>query len=427
MRERKYLLQFIDPIVLFVYFALMAIGWISIYAAVYDPEHMSILDSTQSYGKQFIWIITSVVIMILISAIDFRLFEKVAIPVYIGMLLLLIFVALFGKTVNGQKGWFEVGSFSLQPSEFAKFATNLAVAYILSSFMGTRRKANEVLLLFVVILIPALIILLQPDTGSALVYATFIFVFYREGVIPGYFLVIGAMAILLAVLALLIQAIYIVIALTIIGAIYLLFTALVKKSFIKFFFICLTVYISAIGLIYSVSYLVTNVLQDHQRNRINVLLGLEKDVKGLGYNVNQSLIAIGSGGLSGKGFLQGTQTKFNFVPEQSTDFIFCTIGEEFGFIGSSILICLFLLLIYRIVYLAEKQTSVFARIYGYGVASIFFFHVMVNIGMTIGLLPVIGIPLPFISYGGSSLWAFTILLAIFLNLDSSRKLTLGSR
>ncbi len=427
MRERKYLLQFIDPIVLFVYFALMGIGWISIYAAVYDPEHMSILDASQSYGKQFIWIITSVIIMILISAIDFRVFEKVAIPVYIGMLLLLIFVALFGKTVNGQKGWFEVGSFSLQPSEFAKFATNLAIAYILSSFKGIRRKPKEILLLFGVILVPALIILLQPDTGSALVYASFIFVFYREGVIPGYFLVIGATAILLAVLALLFQPIHIIIALAIIAALYVVFTAMFKRTFIRAMFISLALVIFSSGLVFSVNYLVTNVLQDHQRTRIYVLLGLEKDVKKAGYNVHQSMIAIGSGGLSGKGFLEGTQTKFNFVPEQSTDFIFCTIGEEFGFIGSSILICLFLLLIYRIVYLSEKQTSVFARIYGYGVASIFFFHVMVNIGMTIGLLPVIGIPLPFISYGGSSLWAFTILLAIFLNLDSSRRLTLGSR
>jgi rod shape determining protein RodA len=324
-------------------------------------------------------------------------------------------VILFGKEIAGSKSWFQVGGFSIQPSEFAKFATALALAKYLSKIDLNINKISTKFVAAIIIVFPSFLILLQYDTGSAMVFSAFILVLYREG-LSGNLLLAGLGAALLFILALLINK-FILIGILAANAIlvYSLYKGLRKKVFyIVAFFILIA------GYVYSVDYAFENILEPHQKKRISVLLGMENDLHGAGYNVNQSKIAIGSGGFWGKGFLKGTQTKFDFVPEQSTDFIFCTIGEEWGFIGSFVIIVLFLSLFSRIIFLAERQRSKFSRIYGYGVAAILFFHFVVNVGMTIGLFPVIGIPLPLISYGGSSLWAFTILIFIFVKLDSVR-------
>jgi rod shape determining protein RodA len=330
-------------------------------------------------------------------------------------MLLCLSTFLFSRDVKGSYGWIDIGSFKLQPAEFAKFATNMALAKYLST-LGIRMQETRTKMISAMIIgIPALIILLQNDTGSALVFCSFIFVLYREG-LSGNFLLLGLVVVALFVLALLVKNMILFI---IIGSIAVVFMMMVRKSR-KNIAIITAGALVACAVVFSVGYVYKNVLQEHQRTRIDVLLGKEIDLKGAGYNVNQSKIAIGSGGFFGKGFLQGTQTKYDFVPEQSTDFIFCTVGEEWGFMGTFIVLILFAALFARIIYVAERQRSSYSRIYGYGVASILFFHLMVNIGMTIGLAPVIGIPLPFFSYGGSSLWSFTILLFIFIKLDAYR-------
>lgn len=415
MRKQQSIFQNIDWVLVALYLVLMLIGWISIYAAVYNEEHKSILDISQNYGKQLIWISTSLVIAIFILIIDGKFFEAFALPIFGVVILMLLAVLLLGREVAGSKSWFEIGSFRLQPAEFAKFATNLALAKYLSTVNINMRDLRTKLMAGILILIPFSLILMQNDTGSALVFASFIFVLYREGLSQNV-LILGFFAVLLFVLALMISKFTILIVL---GSIGLLAIILLRKT--KRNIITVTVIVAlAASMVFSVDYFFQNILEPHQKERINVLLGKETDLKGAGYNVNQSLIAIGSGGFSGKGFLNGTQTKFDFVPEQSTDFIFCTIGEEWGFIGSFVVLGLFTALFFRILHVAERQKSHFTRIYAYGVASILFMHVMVNIGMTIGLLPVIGIPLPFLSYGGSSLWSFTILLFILVKLDSYR-------
>jgi rod shape determining protein RodA len=317
--------------------------------------------------------------------------------------------------VKGSYGWIDIGSFKLQPAEFAKFATNMALAKYLSTLGIRMQNLRTKVISALLIGVPMMIILLQNDTGSALVFVSFIFVLYREG-LSGNVLLLGFFAVVLFVLSLLVKK---AVLFGIIAAIALIFYFLVRKTRKNIAIIIAGASIAA-GIVFSVDYIYNNVLQQHQRTRIDVLLGKELDLKGAGYNVNQSKIAIGSGGWAGKGFLQGTQTKFDFVPEQSTDFIFCTVGEEWGFIGSVVVIGLFLTLLIRIIIIAERQRSQYTRIYGYGVASILFFHLMINIGMTIGLAPVIGIPLPFFSYGGSSLWSFTILLFVFIKLDAYR-------
>ena len=304
----------------------------------------------------------------------------------------------------------------MQPAEFGKFATSLVLAAFLGKAEEGFKSVKIRLISAAMVIVPIIIILLQKETGSALVYFAFIFMFYREG-LPGEYLLLGFLAIILAVLALIFNK-YIILAVVACGLLYYIYQAAKRIEAAKMAGI---IFLGATMLVFSVNFMFNNVLQPHQRTRVNVLLGTEIDDKGAGYNVRQSLIAIGSGGTWGKGFLQGTQTKFDFVPEQSTDFIFCTIGEEFGFVGSTVLLLLFLGLIYRLVVIAERQPDRFGRVYGYSVASIIFFHVLVNIGMTIGLLPVIGIPLPFVSYGGSSLWAFTFLIGILMRLDSRRK------
>jgi rod shape determining protein RodA len=406
----------IDSAALTIIFALMLIGWVSVYTAVYDAEHQSIFDFSQSYGKQLIWIATSIVLFLVIMSLDYRLFESLAYIIY-GIAIVALIATIFLSTdIKGSKSWIKIGSASLQPAEFGKFATALALSAFLGKSEDSFKTLRTRLICVGMILLPMVIIILQKETGSALVYCAFIFMFYREG-LPGEYLLLGLVAIVLSVLALIMNK-YIILGAFALMLGYYVYQSARRTDTAKVAGIIL---LGAVMLVFSVNFMFENILQPHQRTRISVLLGTETDNKGAGYNVRQSLIAIGSGGLSGKGFLQGTQTKFNFVPEQSTDFIFCTIGEEFGFLGSTALLLLFFGLIYRLVVIAERQTDRFGRVYGYSVASIIFFHILVNIGMTIGLLPVIGIPLPFVSYGGSSLWAFTFLIGILMRLDSRRK------
>lgn len=398
-----------------LYLLLVLIGWVNIYAAVYNEDHQSIFDFSQSYGKQMLWIGTSILLALIILLVDSKFFSSFSYVIYGILILMLIAVLLVGKEIAGSKSWFGFGDFGIQPSEFAKFATNLAIARYLSVLNIDMKNIKTKIFTIALLALPAGLIFLQNDTGSAIVYSAFIFVMYREG-LSGNILIIGVIAVILFVLALLINTLIIISFLAGIAIIIFLLIKKNQKNILKL--IGLLVITSAFVL--SIDYVFEHVLEDHQKIRIDVLLGKNPDLKGAGYNVNQSKIAIGSGGFSGKGFLQGTQTKFNFVPEQSTDFIFCTIGEEWGFLGSSLVVILFVGLLIRIIYIAERQRSQFSRIYGYGVASILFFHFSINIGMTLGLVPVIGIPLPFFSYGGSSLWAFTILLFIFIKQDSYR-------
>lgn len=394
---------------------MVLMGWINIYSAVYDENHSSIFDISQRYGKQLIWIGAAIFLAAVILLIDAKFFPALAYLFFGISLLSLLAVLAVGTEIAGSRSWFQIGSIAIQPAEFAKFATCLALARYLSRFDTSMRSLRSVVVSLMIIFAPAVLILLQNDTGSALVYAALILVLYREG-LPGGILVIGLLVAVLFILTLLINK-FILIG---ICAALAMIIYLMNKNIRKRLILMIAGLILASGLILSVDYGFENVLEPHQKKRINVLLGKETDLRGAGYNVHQSKIAIGSGGLTGKGFLKGTQTKYNFVPEQSTDFIFCTVGEEWGFIGSFVVVILFVMLLIRLIILAERQRSDFSRIYGYGVASILFFHFMVNIGMTIGLVPVIGIPLPFFSYGGSSLWAFTILLFIFLKQDAER-------
>ncbi len=406
----------LDKTTIFIYLCLVVIGWISIYAAEINERHESIFDFSQSYGKQFVWILTAIVLGIIILSIDVKIFPTFAYLIYGIGIISLIAVLLFGTTVNASKSWFQIAGVAIQPAEFVKYATALALARIVYDNRSRARDFKSLIKPAAIIALPVLMIFLQNDTGTALVFAAFVAVFYREGFIPGWLLILGIAAVFLFVLTLIMNEFYIIGGLT---AIFIISALFLRKrpSVVKQLFLLLIV-INAY--IYVVDYVYEDVLQPHQKMRIAVLIDETIDLRGAGYNLHQSKIAIGSGGLWGKGFLEGTQTKFSFVPEQGTDFIFCTIGEEWGFVGSFVLITMFVFLMVRIILLAERQRSVFSRIFGYSLASVLFFHFLVNIGMTIGLVPVIGIPLPFISYGGSSLWAFTIFLFTFLKLDSKR-------
>lgn len=415
MRQRKSIYHNIDWWLVIMYLLLVFMGLFSIYSAVYNPEHPSLFDRSQRYGSQFVWILTALVIALVILMIDMKFFTSFSYLIYGASMLLLVIVLLFGKEIAGSKSWIDIGGFSLQPAEFAKFATNLALARYLSGLHINLKKPKNVIIAATLLIIPLGLILLQNDTGSAIVYVAFILVLYREG-FSGNFLILGFVIAVLFVFTLMVGK-YLVLG--IIAAITVVLFIITQKAR-KNLFTLFGMFAIIVAFVFSVDYAFENVLQPHQKTRIEVLLGKKTDVYGAGYNVNQSLIAIGSGGFSGKGFLQGTQTKYKFVPEQSTDFIFCTIGEEWGFIGSTLVIILFMIFLIRLLFVAERQRSAFSRIYGYGVASILFFHLAVNIGMTIGLAPVIGIPLPFFSYGGSSLWAFTVLLFIFIKMDSYR-------
>lgn len=395
---------------------LVVFGFINIYAARYNEEHPKIYDITQNYGKQLIWIAAAIFIALSILLIDAKFFSTFAYPIY-GITMILCFVVIFlSKDKNGAHAWFEFGNnFKFQPSEFAKFSVTLVLAKYLSTQNVDIKKFRTKVIVAIILLIPVMLIIFQNDTGSALVYFALILVLYRFG-LSGNILIIGLIAVFLCSIALLFNKFIII---GILGAITAFLIFLLRRNR-KGIITIIAMFIAASFIVYGVEYAFNKVLEPHQKQRINVLFGKNTDKKGAGYNVNQSKIAIGSGGFWGKGFLKGTQTKYDFVPEQSTDFIFCTIGEEWGFIGSLLIISLFTGLFVRIVIVAERQRSLFAKIYGYGVASILFFHFLINVGMTLGIIPVIGIPLPFFSYGGSSLWSFTILLFILVKQDSHR-------
>jgi rod shape determining protein RodA len=459
----------IDKTTILLFLVLVTMGWFNIYAAVYNEEHAGLLDLSQRYGKQFIWIIASLVIAIFVVIIDNRFYFFFSWFIYGFAMFLLVLVLLVGAKINGARSWFEFGSLSVQPSEFAKFATALALAGYLSAKRQELTKLKMIIPATAIIIIPALLTALQPDMGSSIVYFSLFIVLFREGMSP-YIFVSGLLMLILFFLTLLVNSFHLTIVLlifaslliliatrkwkmvlsgaavfVIIGAILFLLNYYVIKRLSNELIVFISLLLSGVAYAYyiysrkaisvmiiylfligSILYInavdwgFNNLLPAHQKDRINILLGVKSDPHGTGYNVNQSIISIGSGGLTGKGFLQGTQTKFKFVPKQSSDFIFCTIGEEWGFLGSFVVISIYLFLLLRLLFLAERQRSVFSRVYGYGVVSILFTHVFINIGMAVGLVPVIGIPLPFFSYGGSSLWGFTILLFIFLRLDASR-------
>ncbi|MDR0971545.1 MAG: rod shape-determining protein RodA [Bacteroidales bacterium] len=413
-KREKTIWENLDWTTVLLYLLLVFIGWISIYSAVYDENHSEIFDTTTRYGKQMIWIGVSLLIATMVILIDPKFFSQTSYIWYGFFLLMLIAVLAVGTQTKGAKSWFMIGSFAIQPSEFAKLATALALSKVLSGFEVDMKELKTKFYAILVIAIPMILVLLQNDTGSALVFFTFIFVLFRQG-LSSSILIFGGAIILLFILALLINK-YVLVG--IIFVIMLLGYLFLRRKLS--FWVTLLAFILSSIFVLSVDYFFNNALESHQKDRIEVLLGQKKDPQGVSYNVNQSKIAIGSGGFLGKGFLKGTQTKYNFVPEQDTDFIFCTIGEEWGFLGSSLVIAIFVILMVRLIKLAERQRSAFSQIYGYCVASIIFVHFTINIGMTMGLLPVIGIPLPFISYGGSSLIAFTILLFIFLRQDVSR-------
>lgn len=469
MQKRNNVWANVDWITISIYLAMMFIGWINIYAAVYNEEHKSIFDFSQQYGKQLIWIFAAIFIAVLMINTDSKFFVSFSFPIYIFFILILLLVLIIGTEINGARSWIQIGNFSLQPSEFMKMATSLAIARYISSYNFKMHSYKSLLTLCGIIFVPVSLIFLQNDTGSALVFGVFLLVLYREG-LNGIVLFFSFLIALVFIFTMVLDPFLTILILTIaaflinylirknvkrnligigvfaaifsilwfinyllqgtVDAVYFIFAAAVISSALFFLWamvlrkkslaILIGIYLGCVLFSVSVDFVFHNIMEQHQRDRINELLGIQSDLHGAGYHVNQSKIAIGSGGFFGKGFLQGTQTKFDFVPEQSTDFIFCTVGEEWGFLGTVTVIGLFIGLLMRLIYLTERNRSKFSRVYGYCVATILFFHFAINIGMTIGLAPVIGIPLPFFSYGGSSLWSFTLLLFVFIRLDASR-------
>jgi rod shape determining protein RodA len=415
MRTDKSFFSNIDWTLVFIYLSMLFFGWLNIYAANFDEGGFTLFTMRQEPGKQLFWIATSVVWVAIILIMDGKFYTTFSYVIYSIMMLLLIGVVLFGKEIGGARSWYALGNFSMQPSEFAKIGTLLALSKYLSQLNMNLQEVDNQLKAFAILTLPILLIMLQPDAGSAIVFASLFLVLYREG-INGVYLVVLGLAIALFISTLKFDQNITMLVVAIFSGLY---AYLLKKNKqpLKHALVAL---ILSLGFVKSVDFLYAEILKKHQQNRIDLILGKIDDIHGAGYNLHQSKIAIGSGGFSGKGFLEGTQTKFNFVPEQSTDFIFCTIGEEWGFLGSLLTIVLFVLLLLRLVLLAERQRSAFSRVYGYGVATILFCHFFINIAMTIGLMPVIGIPLPFFSYGGSSLWGFSILLFIFVKLDAYR-------
>lgn len=405
----------VDWVTILIYMALCAIGFINIFSVQYDPDKAGAFSFTAEYGKQLIFIISALILGLSILLVDGKFFSVFAPIVYGATIILLIAVLVVGRNVGGNQAWIPIGSFRLQPSEFAKFGTALLLARYISSFNIKLNALKPILICAAIIALPMALIMLQPDAGSMLVFLSFMFPLYREG-LPGNLLIIFWGAVLLFILNLFVAPSLLIFSILIIGG---LFAYNNRKRVRKIVNIAI-ITLAAICYLFVAKYLFENVLKPHQRTRIEITLGLKTDNRGSGYNVRQSKIAIGAGQLAGRGYLEGTQTKYGYVPAQSTDFIFSTIGEEWGFIGCFVVIGLYVFLLLRIVNMAERQRSVFSRVYGYSIACILFFHVVINIGMTIGIMPVIGIPLPFISYGGSSLWSFTILLFIFLKLDSNR-------
>ncbi len=469
MRTRINILKQLDWFTIGVFLLLAVIGWFSIFSSSWEGIGDRMFEPGSRQMKQAVWVGLSFVMIILVFLFDSKFFSAFAYVLYGVAMFSLVAVLIFGKEVNGARSWFEFGSFRFQPAEFAKIFTSLALAQLLSSFQFNLKKVKHLIFAFAIIMIPVAMIILQNDTGSALVFFALIIVLYREGMKSTY-LFIAIAAALLFILSVLISPGWVLagsafvllllywlnehdnkgffVALFIAVGFAAILVFLKQREILNLSFVwivTIAVLITLLSLlpgmlrarrntalvlggillgtfvyINTLDYVYYNVLQSHQRDRIEHTLGLKDDPLGIGYNVNQSKIAIGSGGFSGKGFLQGTQTKFDFVPEQSTDFIFCTIGEEFGFLGTGLVVLLFATLLVRLIMLAERQRSKFSRVYGYAVVSILFFHVTINIGMTIGLMPVVGIPLPFFSYGGSSFMAFTLFLFIFLRLDANR-------
>jgi len=469
--------QSIDWKLVISYLLLIFIGWINIYASIHSEGPASIFDFNFRCGKQFVWILTALVLAaVILFLVNPQFWESASLPMYLFVLVLLVVVIFVSKDVKGSHSWFEFGPVKFQPAEISKITTSLLLATLMSQTNFKITRLKDFLMAAIIIGIPMLVILAESETGSALVYVGFIFVMYREG-FSGWWIFSIVMAILLFILTLTaspyvsllvligilivasaissgkigslfwinlgvlllfcllpwilgktvdsesffgkIKPVYILIGICICAVPYLLFRGYKERK--RYISLATLGLVAGIALIFSTDFIFNNILQDHQRKRIEVLLGMKEDPTGVGYNVNQSMIAIGSGGFSGKGFLNGTQTTFGFVPEQSTDFIFCTVGEEWGFIGCLVVILLYVFLIWRIIVDAEKSREAFTRIYGYCVASCIFMHLFINIGMTIGLMPVIGIPLPLLSYGGSSLWAFTVLIFIFIALYRQEK------
>jgi len=404
-----------DLITILIYIALVITGIMAIYASIYTQDAV-FLDVNSKHFRQIIWAGFSLVIGMLILLVDGNFFSTFAYVFYAIVLFALVLVMFFGQTVSGGQSWFDLGFAKLQPSEFAKFVTCLALTKYVTGNGVKLSRWSDLIIGFVIILIPIVLIILQKDTGTALVFLSLVLVLFRRGM-PAWLMYFGIALVFLSIISLLIEVKLLLIIMAVAGVILSLFNLKRNRKIIPFI-LGFTLLFSAY--VFSANYAFENILLPHQQNRINVLIGKVDDVKEAAYNVYQSKIAIGSGGLMGKGYLNGTQTKFNFVPELSTDFIFCTIGEEFGFIGSVFVILLYLALLFRIIFVAERQRSAFSSTFAYCVASIIFFHFLVNIGMTIGLVPVIGIPLPFISYGGSSLLGFTILLFILLKFDTER-------
>ncbi|HIB38597.1 rod shape-determining protein RodA [Mesonia sp.] len=408
-----------DWLSILLFLLLVAFGWVNIYSASLNDAAQGFFDLSQTYGRQGLFIVLSIVLIIFILSIEAKFYERFSSVIYLASLLSLLGLFVFGKTISGATSWYAFGGFSIQPSEFAKAATALALAKYLSDIQTNIKSFKHQLGAFLIIILPALIIVPQPDPGSALVYAAFFFPLYREGLSGGYLLV-GLSFISLFVFTLLFGAIWVSVGVVLLALAILFFNRKKKKKYIGRY-----VAISAVSMLFafSVNYIFHNVFEQRHRDRFNIVLGKEVDSKGIGYNTNQSEIAIGSGGWTGKGWTQGTQTKGNFVPEQHTDYIFSTVGEEWGFAGTATVVLLFIALLMRLIFLAERQKSKFSRVYGYSVVGILFIHFLVNIGMVIGIFPTVGIPLPFFSYGGSGLWGFTILLFIFIKLDSNRKAT----
>ncbi|KAA9354682.1 rod shape-determining protein RodA [Larkinella humicola] len=402
-----------------LYIACVLMGWLNVYAAVYSPEtQTNLFDMSTEAGKQLMWIGTTVLLIIAILVINYRFWDTFAFVIYGITILLLLLVLVAGSNVNGSRSWFKLGAFSIQPAEFSKLGTALALARYIDYPNVNLTKLKDQLSCAGIIALPALLIIASNETGSMLVFASFIIMLYREG-LPGFYPLIAIVIVALFILTLIVPKLILFGSILALGLLVFFLTPRYQRSVQNVMVIGITA-VSMIAIVAGVDFFVNSVLQKHQQNRIKVLVNPAADPLGVGWNVTQAKIAIGSGRLQGKGFLEGTQTKLDFVPAQSTDFIFCTIGEEHGFIGSAVVLSMFVFLLCRIVILAEKQRTRFARVYGYSVAGILFFHLMINIGMTIGLMPVIGIPLPFFSYGGSSLWSFSILLFIFLKLDSRR-------
>lgn len=415
IENRQKISRGFDIPLIILYLVLIFIGWISIFSSSYDATNFNgIFNISAPYGRQLIWIGTSLVMAVVILFIDARIYQYYAYHIYVACLFLLILVLFVGSEISGARAWIKIGNFSIQPSEFMKVATALALAKFLNEGKTGSEKRNIWWICFFIILLPIIVIFLQKDTGSALVYISFIILFYREGMSAKFF-ILGAFAVLLFIITLYFNELY---AIALLTAIYMVAWWRDRKSK-KRLIRNTAIFLASIAFVFFIDISYEHVFQPHQKQRIDSLLGKTSDPKGADFNLNQSKIAIGSGGFTGKGFLKGTQTKFNFVPEQSTDFIFCSIGEEWGFLGTLVIIGLFVFLVFRIILLSERHRNPFVRYYGYGIAGIIFFHFIVNIGMTIGLVPIIGIPLPFISYGGSSLWAFTAMLFIFIKLNDS--------